>query len=307
MNLPERSVYLAIILLFSPLIRSQAYVEATLRQARLRWRRRSGNLFPMLITLCPKCAYQRAPTDSHVHQGVCPACGIAYQKYLDRQQDIVAAPPAPLEFEEIVPAGDRLKARLMELPGKVDEVALTARAAAWCGFALWAIWFTRHGIDYETVNNSFLHMVILPFHEFGHVLFMPFGRFMSILGGSLVQVLMPLGLMAAFLIKQRDTFGASAMLWWCGQSLVELAPYVGDAVERSMPLIGGLGPEAHDWGNLLTMMGLLDYTKGLARLCFTLGVLVMLIGLLWGAQLLRMQYAKLIADRAAAGVPGKYR
>ena len=260
----------------------------------------------MLITLCPKCAYQRVPTDSHVHQGVCPACGIAYQKYLDKQQGIAPPPPPPLEFEEILPRRDVLKGRLMELPGKVDGITLAARAAAWCAFALLAIWFALQGINYETVNNTFLHYVILPFHEFGHVLFMPFGRFMSILGGSLFQVLMPLGLMAAFIIKQRDTFGASAMLWWCGQSLVELAPYVGDAVDRSMPLIGGQGPEAHDWGNLLTMMGLLDYTKGLARLCFTLGVLVMLMGLIWGAQLLRMQYAMLRADRAAAGVPGEH-
>ncbi len=250
----------------------------------------------MLITLCPKCAYQRVPTDSHVHQGVCPSCGIAYQKYLDRQQGI-PTPLPPVEFEEIVPAREQLTARLMELPSKIDGQTLAARAAAWCLFALCAVWFTLQGIDYESVNRSFFHIIILPFHEFGHVLFMPFGSFMSILGGSLFQVLMPLGLMAAFIIKQRDPFGASAMLWWCGQSLVDLAPYVGDAVDRGMPLIGGQGPEAHDWGNLLTMMDLLDYTKGLARLCFTLGVLLMLAGLIWGAKLLRMQYAKLVAER----------
>ncbi|UUZ56986.1 hypothetical protein LP419_19980 [Massilia sp. H-1] len=96
----------------------------------------------------------------------------------------------------------------------MDAVSVGGRALAWCAFALWALWFTLHGVDWEVIGGSFLHSIILPFHEFGHVLFMPFGRFMAILGGSLFQVLMPLGLMLAFLFKQRDTFGASAMLWW---------------------------------------------------------------------------------------------
>jgi hypothetical protein len=250
----------------------------------------------MPLTLCPKCAYQRLPGDRHIHEGVCPACGIAYQKFLDRQQ----ATSAPVEVVAIVPPRALLKARLMEMPPRVSAAALAARAGAWCAFALWAVWFTLQGINYETVNNSFLHAVILPFHEFGHLLFMPFGRFMSILGGSLFQVLMPLGLMAAFIVKQRDAFGASVMLWWCGQSLVDLAPYIGDAVDRGMPLVGGAGVDSHDWGNLLTMMGLLNHTQGLARLCFTLGVLVMLAALAWGGRLLRMQYAKMIADKSTA-------
>ncbi len=254
----------------------------------------------MLLTLCPKCAYQRLPADSHIHAGVCPACGIAYQKFIDRQRGAADAPAKPLAYDVVVPPREALQARLLELPPRVDSLAVGGRAAVWCALALWAAWFTLNGIDYESTNSSFLHMVNLPFHEFGHVLFMPFGEFMAILGGSLFQVLMPLALMAAFIVKQRDTFGASVMLWWCGQSLVDLAPYVGDAVDRGMPLIGGAGEESHDWGNLLTMMGMLDYTRGLSRLCFGAGVLLMLAALAWGAVLLRRQYAKMKADRVAA-------
>ena len=242
----------------------------------------------MPITTCPKCAYRRLAADSHVHQGVCPACGIAYQKYLDRQ----AAPP-PLEYEVVVPLGDRLKARLAEVPEQVQPVVFWARAATWCVFALWGLYFTVHGIDWEVIGGSFLHNAILPFHEFGHVLFIPFGRFMTILGGSLFQVLMPLALMAAFVLKQRDTFGASLMLWWTGQSLVDLSPYIADAVNRGLPLVGGAGEESHDWGNLLTMLHLLGHTQAIARTCFALGVLVMAAGLAWGMQVLRLQYRRI--------------
>jgi hypothetical protein len=248
----------------------------------------------MPLTTCPKCSYQRLSTDAHIHAGVCPACGIAYQKYLDRQR--ATGPAPPLAYEVVLSPAAILRARLLELPPQVDRVALGARAAAWCAFALWALWFTVHGISWEVIGSSFLHNIILPFHEFGHVLFMPFGRFMAILGGSLFQVLMPLGLMAAFILKQRDTFGASAMLWWTGQSLVDLSPYIADAVDRAMPLIGGAGEDSHDWGNLLTMTGLLGQTQLLAWLCFLTGVLVMLAGLAWGAILLRMQYDKVFAS-----------
>lgn len=259
----------------------------------------------MLLTLCPKCAYQRLPTDRHIHEGICPACGIAYQKFLDRQRAMVEALCAPLEVELVAPPRELLRARLLEMPARVDALGVGGRAAAWCALALWAVWFTLHGIDYASTNHSFLHMIILPFHEFGHVLFMPFGSFMAILGGSLFQVLMPLGLTAAFLLRQRDPFGASVTLWWCGQSLVDLAPYVGDAVARAMPLIGGAGPESHDWGNLLTMLGLLNHAQGLARLCFGAGVLVMLVALAWGAKLLRLQQAQLVARRDPASLLGK--
>ncbi len=79
--------------------------------------------------------------------------------------------------------------------------------------------------------------------------------------------------------------------------MVDLAPDIGDAVARSMPLIGGAGVASHDWGNLLTMAGLLDYSQGLARLCFGVGMLLMLVALAWGAVLLRMQYATMQAGR----------
>ncbi len=253
----------------------------------------------MSLPTCPKCAYQRLPTDAHVHAGICPACGIAYQKFLDRQRDSGATRDAPLAFDVVRAPMDVLKARLLESPPQVDAVAFWARAGAWCGFALWAIGFTVHGIDWEWIGGSFLHNIILPFHEFGHVLFMPFGRFMTILGGSLFQVLMPLGLACAFILKQRDTFGASATLWWAGQSLVDLSPYIADAVNRNLPLVGGAGEDAHDWGNLLTMMHLLGHTQAIARTCFVLGVLVMAAALAWGVLLLRLQYAKMQSPATA--------
>jgi hypothetical protein len=59
----------------------------------------------------------------------------------------------------------------------------------------WGLWFIQ--TDYSQlinglpeINYSFMHLVDLIFHEAGHVLFIPFDRFMTILGGPLTQLLM---------------------------------------------------------------------------------------------------------------------
>jgi hypothetical protein len=247
----------------------------------------------MPIATCPKCAYVRQETDRHIHEGVCPACGIAYQKYIARQQTQPAVPAPQVQFEAVVPLRARVAAHLFVLPQPVEPAQFWGRVAAFLAFGAWGMSFIAGGVDAVGIGNSFMHRINLPFHEFGHVLFMPFGRFLHILGGSLFQVLMPLGLLGVFLLRQRDPFAASLMLWWSGQSLIDLAPYIGDAQYRILPLVGGGGDESHDWGNLLTMMHLIPRTQAIARADFALGALVMVCALLWAALVLRAQWRHL--------------
>jgi len=156
-------------------------------------------------------------------------------------------------------------------------------------FFIWGWYFITAGVDWEKIGSSFLHNAILPFHEFGHVLFMPFGRFMSILGGSLFQILMPLILMMAFIIQNKDNFSASIMLWWTGQSFIDLSPYIADAPYRALPLIFGMGENAHDWGNILSMTGKMHKAETYAITCFSIGVMLMLMSYLWGGYLINKQ------------------
>jgi hypothetical protein len=142
-------------------------------------------------------------------------------------------------------------------------------------------------MGWEAIGSSFMHNINLPFHEFGHVLFMPFGRFMHILGGSLFQVLWPLILALVFLAKG-NPFGAAIMLWWCGQSFIDVSPYIADATYRGLPLIGG-SEDGHDWGNLLTMLNWLKYDYLIAKASFSFGSYVMIFSMVWGAYLLNKQ------------------
>lgn len=246
------------------------------------------------MTRCPRCGHVRTAADSAVHAGICPACGIAYAKWRARGSAAPAGEPAGCAIEESEgPFLARLWLQLCEVPDSVEPAALWGRAALLAGLALWAAWFALHGIDWETIGGSFLHGVNLAFHEFGHLFFRPFGEFMTILGGSLFQVLLPLALLAVFAVHQRDNFAAAVALWWCGQNFVDLAPYIRDAEYRALPLVGGGGEDSHDWGNLLTQLDAVGSCYALARTSFAIGLLVMLAALAWGTYLLYLQHGRL--------------
>jgi len=122
-----------------------------------------------------------------------------------------------------------------------------------------------------------LSEIDLAIHEFGHMLFMPFGiqflgNTMMILGGSLTQVAFPLIFFGYFLRKHddapRDLFAAMVCLWWSGINLLSVAIYCADSRAGQLMLIdGSTGQESdgHDWNNLLTRWGLLEHDTGIAR------------------------------------------
>jgi hypothetical protein len=118
----------------------------------------------------------------------------------------------------------------------------------------------------------------LAIHEFGHMLFMPFGiqflgNTMMILGGSLTQVAFPLIFFGYFMRKhddapRRDVFAAMVCLWWSGINLLSVAIYCADSRAGQLMLIdGSTGQESdgHDWNNLLSRWGLLQHDTGIAR------------------------------------------
>ena len=83
-----------------------------------------------------------------------------------------------------------------------------------------------------------MHMINLVFHEAGHVIFHLLGNFMSILGGSLLQLIVPVIFLFSFL-QRKDAFAASIMLWWLAQSMMDLVAYIDDAQRQEMWLLGG--------------------------------------------------------------------
>ena len=255
----------------------------------------------MNINICPKCRYQRQAIDHNIHSDICPGCGIVYSKFIAKQtqenrpDEAENEIDAQIEIEEIVTLRQQLTAAFFYVPERIDAGAFWTRVALLVAFTIWGGYFITAGVSWKKIGSSFMHNINLPFHEFGHIFFMPLGEFMMILGGSLFQVLLPLALMCVFVFKQRDTFAGSIMLWWCGQNFIDVSPYIADAQYRALPLVGGGGEESHDWGNLLTMMNALDSTQAVANSSFAIGTIVIIAALVWGGLILKVQQKNLVS------------
>lgn len=141
---------------------------------------------------------------------------------------------------------------------------------------LFAAWYigrpVRNPFDYVLLRD-----VVLAVHEAGHMLFMPFGEFMMVLGGTLFQVTLPLVFVGYFALK-RDFYAACFLLFWEALSLTDAALYIGDARERQLPLLSG-DPTSHDWTWLLIQLNALQHDRSIASAVRAIGVLAYIAAL----------------------------
>jgi hypothetical protein len=121
---------------------------------------------------------------------------------------------------------------------------------------------------------SLLDDVNLAIHEAGHVLFSPFGEFLMMLGGSLLQLLVPAAFVAYF-ARSRQWFAAGIVTFWFVVSLINVGTYVGDARARELPLITG-DPTTHDWTWLLIRMDLLEHDRRIMDFAYRLATVLYL-------------------------------
>ena len=259
---------------------------------------------------CPKCGHVRDPA-SKENATQCSNCGLVYNKWFNSRFQIVDDESVPGAHTKGFLSRDRLKDILLYVNPETNAASFYARCIFFIFLLVWGWNFImmdyyyyvdtqRIDIAAPDIYQSHLHNVNLLFHEAGHVLFQPFGRFMAVLGGSLLQIIMPLTVMLVFLLKERNTFGASFGLWWTGQNFMDLAPYINDARAGQIPLLGGgTGadrPGMHDWTNILSDLGMLNSDHTVAKLVDSFGVLLMLLSFVWGAIVLQRQYKRLKAQ-----------
>ncbi|BDG04062.1 hypothetical protein [Anaeromyxobacter oryzae] len=110
----------------------------------------------------------------------------------------------------------------------------------------------------------------LVFHEAGHVVCGVLGlRFVTLLGGTLGQLAFPVAAGLGFALRRR-TVAAAAMIVWFGVNLVDIGTYAADAEARVLPL---LAPDrnAHDWWQMLGMLGIRERCEGIGGTLQALG------------------------------------
>src|SRR5687767_13034731 len=131
---------------------------------------------------CPKCQWEQ---DNTRHDCVC--CGIVFAKL----KDTSARASSLLKSDRHNPDRNPVRQEagwvalaeewMLRVEDSINPFYFAGRVIV---FALLLVWGWRFITPLETnyTGESFLHLVNLPFHEAGHLIFMPFGRFMMVLG-----------------------------------------------------------------------------------------------------------------------------
>ena len=145
----------------------------------------------------------------------------------------------------------------------------------WLG---WTGWRYLADADYWSIFSG----IIFGSHEFGHLFFAPFGELLMVAGGSLMQLLVPIGA-GALLVARRDWYGTAVAGCWLSFSLSNLAVYIGDAVAQELPLVS-FSPDGggHDWYYLLNRFNLLSYDLHIAMLTRRIAFAVLAASFIWG-------------------------
>ncbi len=119
---------------------------------------------------------------------------------------------------------------------------------------------------------TFLDFIDLLIHEPGHLLFSLFGQFIQFLGGTLMQILLPLAIAVIFFFN-RQKYWAQIFLFWLGHNLINISVYVDDANKMKLHIIGG----AHDWNWILNKIGLIEYAEEIGIFFVVVAIMTFII------------------------------
>jgi hypothetical protein len=137
------------------------------------------------------------------------------------------------------------------------------------------LWAAAHPDDWRLIDG-----VNLVIHEAGHLFFRPLGEFMMIAGGSLFQVIVP-AVFAGYFFFKGNQYASALVLFWLGESLLNVSVYAADSIVMQLPLLGG-NDSIHDWNYMLDHLNLLRQTATIAFAIRALGTLTILFALVWG-------------------------
>lgn len=256
---------------------------------------------------CPECGYVRTGEEK-TSADQCPACELVFSKWIkshfapepELSEDVVyiARNKTRLTFKKIYNSNElaKLKKKLFVIKIGRDPISLYGYMALLIVLMVLGLRFIGAGVQQQTlegIDARFFHSVNLVFHEAGHVIFRFFGEFIHILGGTLMQLIVPMVFAVYFTFWRKQPISSSVMLWWFGISLMDVAPYVDDARRLVLPLLGGgTGKEnpGHDWNNLLRMTGCLELDHVIAWLFYLLGVAMIIVAIAWAGYILKEEY-----------------
>jgi hypothetical protein len=143
---------------------------------------------------------------------------------------------------------------------------------------------------YAALDRSgflFIDYVNLIIHEGGHFFFSWFGYTITILGGTLGELIVPL-LCAIYFVCQREITAVAFCGFWFFENFLYIGTYMADARALSLPLVGS---GDHDWEILFGQWGLLMQDQRIGGITRTLGWIGMLATVAWFLWRVRLEWS----------------
>lgn len=178
-------------------------------------------------------------------------------------------------------------------------MTLRDEAVAWCRGRAWEarvpvlaylayVWF-RHFGELEYV--PLLGGLNLGIHELGHVVFRPFGEFLMVAGGTILQCLAPIVAAILFYRQQDDFFAVAFCLGWLGTNFFSCGTYAADARGQLNLVLVAPGAQAFgqdgfgDWTRMLERFDMLAWDSTISLAFRAAGSASMLLALALGGWL----------------------
>ncbi|MBZ5564611.1 MAG: hypothetical protein LAP13_19605 [Acidobacteriia bacterium] len=148
-------------------------------------------------------------------------------------------------------------------------------------------WLVFYGIFlvYALTNKSgylFIDYVFLPIHEGGHLLFRWFGQTLAVLGGTILQLGVPLAL-AIYFVFQRQILGTAFTAFFFFENFLNVATYMADSRAQALQYVtvGNAEYAEHDWAYIFIKLGVLEHDTAIGAFVRVLGWLGMLGVVAW--------------------------
>ncbi len=148
----------------------------------------------------------------------------------------------------------------MSLPDAITDRLpfLDALENDWQPVARWALvaWLIFYLLFlYQALRGQgsllMIDLVFVPVHEGGHLLFRFLGQWISIAGGTFLQLFAPFAL-AVYFALQRHVTGTAFCAFFFFEQFLPIATYMADARAQALPLltVGDAEYVIHDWNYL---------------------------------------------------------
>ena len=168
----------------------------------------------------------------------------------------------------------------------LDDWKPVSRTVAIIALLLYALFLFYAALDRS--GFLFLDFANLAIHEAGHPLFgifyrrddeIGFGYTLTILGGTLLELLVPFACAVVFFFR-REVPGVACCLFWFFENFLYIGHYMATARTLDIQLVGS---GDHDWETLFTHWNILVHDQQIGHAMRTVGWLGMLGAVLWFA------------------------